>query len=164
MTMMTMMNLNDLLHPDCVNVPLEHDDKKLAIEELVDLLADHYDLDDPDAIKKAVWEREQIRTTGIGQGLAIPHCKASPCHDRLLVAIGKPLHPLDYGSIDNQPVNLIILLASPPDRTSEHIQILAGISRLMLNEDFRNAAYAATTADELYELFSQSQPTKAPTA
>ncbi len=157
---MLMMNLHEILHPECVKVPLVETRKSAAIEELVDVLAGHYDLPDVGAVKTAVLEREKIRTTGIGQRLAIPHCKTGLCGDRLLVAIGKPAKPIDFESIDKKPVELIILLASPPDRTSDHIQVLASVSRLMLQDDFRAAALAATAPGELYDLFGQAQPTQ----
>lgn len=156
-----MMNLHEILHAECVRVPLANTQKAAAIEELVDVLAGHFRIADARAIKTAVLEREKIRTTGIGQGLAIPHCKTALCGDELLVAIGKPAAPIEFESIDNQPVQLIILLASPPDRTSEHIQVLASISRLMLQDDFRAAAFASQSASELFDLFSQHQPSSA---
>jgi len=159
----TVMNLKDILHPECIKVPLEHADKEAVISELVELLSKQFELDQADKILSAVLEREKIRTTGIGQGLAIPHCKSSECGDRMLVAIGKPAQPIDFSSIDGKPVNLIILLASPPDHTSEHIQVLAAISRLMLKDEFREAAFAASSSEELYDLFTQREPTKAGT-
>jgi len=156
------MELYDLLHLECVKVPLDHSGKKAAIDELVDLITPVHGLRDPEAIKTAVWEREQTRTTGIGQGLAIPHCKSPACEDHLLMAIGKPAEPIDFQAIDGLPVRLIILLASPPDRTSEHIQILAQVSRMMLNDEFRAAAYEAKNAEALYSLFARrGQPTQA---
>lgn len=149
------MNLLDILSPDCVRAPLAATDKKSAIDELVDLLAVSGKVSDAKKLKDAVWSREQTRTTGIGQGLAIPHGK-SDCVRTLAMAIGKPKAPIEFASIDHQPVRLIVLLASPPDRTAEHIQALARISRLMTMEDFRERVYGATTSEELFELF-QSQ-------
>jgi len=155
------MNLKDILQPDCIKVPLESIEKEAVITELVGVISSQFELEGTDAILSAVLEREKIRTTGIGQGLAIPHCKSSECGDRMLMAIGKPSEPIAFGSIDGNPVSLVILLASPPDRTSEHIQVLAAISRLMLNDEFREAAFAVSSAEELYELFTQREPTKA---
>ncbi len=149
------MNLLDILSQECVKAPLIATDKRSAIDELVDLLAVAGKVSDARKLKDAVWSREQTRTTGIGQGLAIPHGK-SDCVRTLAMAVGKPERPIDFASIDHHPVKLIVLLASPPDRTAEHIQALARISRLMTMEDFRERVYGATTSEELYELF-QSQ-------
>jgi mannitol/fructose-specific phosphotransferase system IIA component (Ntr-type) len=71
----------------------------------------------------------------------------------LAMAIGKPAAPMDFEAIDGQPVQLIVLLASPPDKMSDHIQALAGVSKLISQNDFRTQVYAATTAAEIYELF-----------
>lgn len=145
------MNLVDILTADCVKVPLVATDKRAVIEELVGLLASSGRVSDPAALRDAVWSREQTRTTGIGHGLAIPHGKSSGMKS-LAMAVGKPAQPLDFEAIDSKPVRLVVLLASPPDKTSDHIQALARISRLMTVEDFRTQIYAATTADEVYEL------------
>jgi fructose-specific phosphotransferase system IIA component len=150
------MNLLDIIEKDAIKVPLEAGDKRSAIEELVDLLAESHLIDDADALKEAVWQREQQRTTGIGEGLAIPHGKCS-CSKELHLAIGRPRQPMDFNSVDKKPVNLIVLLASPPDKTSDHIQALGKISRLVANPQFREAAYQASTAEALYELFEEAE-------
>ena len=145
------MNLLDILTPQSIKAPLAATDKKGVIDELVDLLASISKVSDAAALKDAVWTREQTRTTGIGHGLAIPHGK-SPGLASLAMAIGKPRSPMDFQAIDAQPVRLVVLLASPPDRTSDHIQALARISRLMTMDDFRNKIYAAQSPTEIYEL------------
>jgi len=145
-------NLLDILSPACVKVPLAATTKRGVIEELVDMLASAGKVSDAQALKDAVWTREQTRTTGIGLGLAIPHGKCAGMSG-LAMAIGKPSEPMNFESIDGQPVKLIVLLASPPDKQSDHIQALARISRLMNMEEFRNKAYATTSGAELFELF-----------
>jgi nitrogen PTS system EIIA component len=143
--------LTDILEPDCVKVPLLGQTKEACIYELVDLLIEHTDVQDAEGLKKAVWQRELTRTTGIGHGIGIPHGKASGC-DELCMAIGRPAELLDFGAIDDKPVNLIILLASPLDKTGPHIQALAKISRLLVSEDLRNALQEAGSAQDLYDL------------
>jgi mannitol/fructose-specific phosphotransferase system IIA component (Ntr-type) len=77
----------------------------------------------------------------------------------LAMAVGKPAQPMEFEAIDRQPVKLIVLLASPPDRTSDHIQALARISRLMTMDEFRERIYAAKSAQEIYDLLkSQEKP------
>jgi len=154
------MNLLDLLKLDCIKVPLDHTEKMDVIGELVDTLAAAHGVRDAQTVKEAVWSREKTRTTGIGQGLAIPHAKSEIC-DHLLMAVGKPVEPIDFDSIDHQPVKLIFLLISPPDRTSEHIQTLARISRLMTISEFREAIYSAQSADEVYHLFKEYEQAEA---
>jgi len=144
------MKLTSVLTPDCIKIPLEARSKREAIEELVDLLALRDKLTDPQAVLKAVLDREAARTTGIGKGLAIPHGKSTGT-DRLVMAIGKPEPPLDFDSIDGQRVNLVVLLASPLDQTGPHIQALARFSRFMLNKQFRREVQQAKLPQQVYQ-------------
>jgi len=150
------MNILDILSPNAVKVPLESTDKKAAIEELVDLLHATGAVTNPSLLKKVVWEREQQRSTGIGEGLAIPHGKAD-CSENLSIAIGLPAEPMEYGAVDGKPVCMLVLLSSPPDKTADHIQALGKISRIMGNDQFRRDAYEAASAEELFELFRATQ-------
>jgi fructose-specific phosphotransferase system IIA component len=150
------MNLLDILQPACVKAPLAATDKRAAIDELVDLLTAAGKVSEPQTLKDAVWSREQTRTTGIGHGLAIPHGKCATVNG-LAMAIGKPAQPIDFQAIDGRPVRLIILLASPPDRTADHIQALARVSRLLMMEDFRESVYGSGTGEEIFELFRKQE-------
>lgn len=150
------MNLLDILQPGCIKAPLTATDKKGAIEEMVEVLVAGGKVKDGQTLKDAVWSREQTRTTGIGYGLAIPHGKCAGI-DGLAMAIGRPAVPIDFQAIDGQPVKLLILLASAPDRTSDHIQALARVSRLMNSADFREQIFAAGTAGEIYELLKAQE-------
>jgi len=150
------MNLLDILTPDSVRAPLVATGKREVIAELVGVLSAAGRVPDPKALEEAVWNREQTRTTGIGHGLAIPHGKSAGI-PKLAMAIGKPASPIDFEAIDGQPVRLVVLLASPPDKTSEHIQALARVSRLMTMEAFRTKIYEAETAEEIYSLIKEAE-------
>ena len=150
------MRLTDLLEPDCIKVPLTATDKQDAIYELIDLLAESGRINDVPTVRDAVWQRESTRTTGIGHGLAIPHGKCTCC-EKLVMAIGRPDQPIDFQSIDGQPVSLIILLISPADQTGPHIQALASVSRLMTNADFRKAIREADTPQAVYQLIEDQE-------
>lgn len=150
------MNILDILSPQAIKVPLQATEKKAAIDELIDTLETGGLITQGDALKKVVWEREQQRTTGIGEGLAIPHGKSNASKG-LVIAIGRPNEPIDFGAIDNKPVRLIVLLASPPEKMSDHIQALGKISRLMADPKFRIAAYTAPTAEAMYALFQEAE-------
>ncbi len=152
------MNLLDILSLPTIRSPLSARDKLGVIHELVDVLASAGHVTDPKALKDAVWARECARTTGVGLGLAIPHGKCAGMTG-LAMAIGKPAEPMDFEAIDKQPVRLIVLLASPPDKTSDHIQALAKISRLMTMDAFREKMYGAPSAEAIYDLIkSQERP------
>lgn len=148
------MNLMDILDPACIIAPLDSTDKQAVINELIDRMGDSGNVSDVESLKEAVWTREQTRTTGIGHGLAIPHGKCASLKTQAL-AIGKPAAPIDFEAIDTQPVQLVVLLASPPDKTKDHIEALAHISRLISDADFRERIYSAISPDEIFELVSE---------
>ena len=150
------MILTQILEPTCVKAPLEGKDKESVITELVDLLADNGALIDRDVVLEAVFVREETRSTGIGSGIAIPHGKCSGVKD-LVMSVGIAAEPVDFDSIDAKPVSIIILLASPIDRTGPHIQALARISRLMLDEDFKSKLEKASSPEEVYGLISNKE-------
>jgi fructose-specific phosphotransferase system IIA component len=147
------MILTQILQPTCIKAPLQSTDKDSSITELVDLLADNGLLHDRDAVLEAVLMREQTRSTGIGSGIAIPHGKSTGVED-LVMAIGIAREAIDYDSVDNKPVKIILLLASPLDRTGPHIQALARISKLMLDENFKTKLENAPSPEDVYELIS----------
>ena len=150
------MTLTKILQPACVKVPLEGKDKKSAITELVDLLDANGLLLDKNVVLEAVLVREQTRSTGIGTGIAIPHGKCSAVKE-LVMAIGITAEPVDFASIDGKPVTIIILLVSPANQTGPHIQALARISKLMLDEQFKQGLEKATSAEQAYELLSNKE-------
>ncbi len=148
------MNLTKILEPRSVRVPLEGKNKQSAIIELIDVLNDNGQLLDRDEVQKAVMLREQTRSTGIGSGIAIPHGKCKAVKE-LVMAIGIAKEPIDFESVDDKPVSIIILLVSPAEQTGPHIQALAKISKLMLDEQFKKSLEEAASAEELYELLSK---------
>ncbi|MFN4244010.1 MAG: PTS sugar transporter subunit IIA [Tepidisphaerales bacterium] len=150
------MKLTDIIKPANIRVPLQATTKAAAIEELVNLLAANQEITDPAKVLAAVLEREATRTTGIGNGVAIPHgkCTGTP---RLIMAVGKAAAPIDFQAIDGRPVSLIWLLTSPPDQTGPHITALARISRLMINDKVRVALAGATTAEQIYDIIRQNE-------
>ena len=150
------MILTQILQPTCVKVPLEGKDKNAVISELIDLLDADGLLSDKNAASEAVFMREQTRSTGIGSGIAIPHGKCKAVKE-LVMAVGIAHQPIDFESVDGKPVTIVILLVSPADQTGPHIQALAKISRLMLDQEFKQALERAGTADEAYELLSKKE-------
>ena len=150
------MTLTQILQPTCVKAPLDGKDKDSVITELVDLLAENNLLVDRDVVLEAVFTREQTRSTGIGSGIAIPHGKCNGVED-LVMAVGIAPEPVNFDSIDQKPVSIVILLASPADRTGPHIQALARISRLMLDDEFKTKLENAASPEEVYQLISTKE-------
>src|SRR5204863_2148648 len=145
------MRLSELLKPENIKLGLAAKNKNEAIAELVTLLATNKEVTDAKKVLDAVLEREGTRTTGIGNGLAIPHGKCTGT-DHLVMAVGKAATPIDFQAIDGRPVTWIWLLTSPPDKTGPHIHALARISRLMTIDKFRQALGAAKSSKEVYEI------------
>jgi len=148
------MKLTEILRPECVRAPLKAREKYEAITELVDVLAEAGRIYDREVVLRAVLDRERTASTGVGMGLAVPHGKCGGCSD-LVMSVGKPAEPIDFESKDRDPVQIIVLLASPPDKTGPHIQALARVSRLMMTDSFRERLPAVQSADELFELIRE---------
>jgi fructose-specific phosphotransferase system IIA component len=147
------MTLTQVLQTNCVKVPVEGRDKEAVITELVDLLEASGALMDRDVALEAVLTRERIQSTGTGAGIAIPHGKCNAVKE-VVMAIGIAREPIEFESIDGQPVKILFLLVSPADQTGPHIQALAAISKLMINEQFRHKLEQADCADDVYTLLS----------
>jgi mannitol/fructose-specific phosphotransferase system IIA component (Ntr-type) len=150
------MTLTEILDSNCIRVPLEAANKTGAITELVDALDRTGILGDRDQTLRAILSREETRSTGIGEGLAVPHGKTNGCR-RLALAVGRPAAPIDFGSKDGKPCQIIFLLASPIDETGPHIQALARISRLWLTPEFRAAMLAAQNANDVFAAIERHQ-------
>ena len=150
----TLMQLTDLLQPDCVKVTLGATDKYQAITELVDLLHEKGLLQDYALVLKTVMDREAVRSTGIGQGFAIPHGKCNAVA-KPVMALGKLKQPIDFQSIDGRPVAIIVLLISPVEQTGLHIQILARVSRVMTDRHAREEIAQAASPEELCHIISK---------
>ena len=150
------MRLTEILKPANIKIPLDARTKADAIGELVNVLAASGDVTDAKKVLEAVLEREATRTTGIGNGLAIPHGKCAGTKD-LVMAIGRAAVPIDFQAIDGRPVSIIWMLASPPDKTGPHIHALARISRLMTLDKFRAALLNAKTPQEAFDIITAQE-------
>jgi fructose-specific phosphotransferase system IIA component len=150
------MILTQILQPTCVKVPLEGKDKNAVITELVNVLDENGLIQNKETVLDAVFTRERTRSTGIGSGIAIPHGKCNAVRE-LVMALGIASDPIDFDSVDRRPVSIVILLVSPADQTGPHIQALARISRLMLDEDFKKALENAQSAKAAYDLMSERE-------
>ena len=150
------MLLTQILQPSCVKVPLDAKDKESAINELVDILGQNGQLSDKNAVLNAVLTREKTRSTGIGSGIAIPHGKCKAVKE-LVMSMGIAAEPINFDSVDGKAVSIIILLVSPLDQTGPHIQALARISKLMLDEKFKQKLEETTSTEEAYELLKKKE-------
>lgn len=150
------MNLRKVLSPDAVWVDLKATTKEGIIEEMVDRLIAAGKLTDRAAAIAAIVEREEKMSTGMQNGVAIPHGKTDSVTE-LITAIGIQCNGVDFKSIDDLPATIFVLTLSPVNRTGPHIQFLAEISRIISHADVRAKLLAAKTHGEIYELMTGKQ-------
>jgi mannitol/fructose-specific phosphotransferase system IIA component (Ntr-type) len=148
--------LSELLSQDRIKVPLGSRTKDELLRELVDLVASAGQPGSAEAILAAVREREQLLSTGIGSGVAIPHGK-TPEVDQLLMAAGVAASPVDFDALDGQPVELFFLLVGPESASGAHIKALSRISRLLRREPLRNSLRTVKSSVEFLDLVRASE-------
>jgi len=130
------MKIMDFLNPKAINVDLKAKDKKGAIKELVDLLAGSGDIKNKEELVRILMDRETLGSTGIGQGIGIPHGK-SPRVKKLVSAFGVSKKGIEYDSLDGEPVYIFFLLVAPEESAGPHLKALARISRLLKDKYVR---------------------------
>ncbi|HET7599756.1 MAG TPA: PTS sugar transporter subunit IIA [Gemmatimonadales bacterium] len=143
------MLLSDLLVPEGVIVPLAARDKAGVLGELAGRLASRTGGDYQDVLR-AVVEREQVLSTGIGFGVAIPHGK-SPTVPELALVCGVSAEPIAYGAIDGEPVRLFFMIVGPESSAGQHVKVLSRIARLVRHADVRERLLAARTPAEFHQ-------------
>ncbi len=147
------MDLSDLIAPDRVLSGCKAASKKQALLELSAVAARHTGLGER-VIFEALMERERLGTTGVGQGIAIPHAKLAELPG-LCGFFSRMSTPIDFEAIDDQPVDLIFLLLAPETAGAEHLKALARISRLLRNKSVCDKLRAASDASALFALLTQ---------
>ena len=142
------MKLMEILSPKSTIVDLKGETKEAIIEELVDALEVGKVITDKGKVLKAVLEREKVMSTGIGDGIAIPHGK-SDAVIRLAAALGTQRRGVEFEALDGEAAYVFFLLVSPANISGPHIKALARISRLLKNDDFKKKLIASSTAEEV---------------
>jgi phosphoenolpyruvate-protein phosphotransferase len=146
-----------MLAVDQLHLDADATTKAEAIKLLTDGLGIAGRADQPRAVEEAVWRREETYSTGFGHGFAVPHCK-SPAVGASTVAIARLRQPVEWGSLDGEPVDVVILLAirdGGGDTAKEHMRIFAKLSRLVMRDEFRDGIRAAATPADLYALLAE---------
>ena len=131
-------------------------EKADILSKLIDLIDASGFINNPAQFRADIYERELIMSTGIGLGIAIPHCKSSAV-DKLTAAIGIPTEPIEYDALDGKKVEIIIMIATPLTQHAEYLRLLSKITFLLKNKEQRKRVLSATSADELYQIFSTSK-------
>lgn len=150
------MLLTELLTPDRIRIPLVSTAKEDVLRELVDVLNAACPLDDKADVLRAVMEREAVLSTGIGNGLAIPHGK-SPSVPALALAAGTARPGIDFDALDGEPVTLFFLLVGPQSAAGDHVKALSRVSRLLRRDAVRTRLSEASTPEEFYRLLGEAE-------
>ena len=150
------MKVYELLETNKILTGFKSEDKNNVINELVDLLKDDKRVIDLEDVRKCVFEREEKMSTGVGKGFAIPHGKTNSVED-ILAAFGKSETPIEYNSLDGEPVHLIFLLIGKENLLAKHIKLLSRISRMMNNEEFRKKLVEAESKEEIQKIFQEEE-------
>lgn len=150
------MQIRELLSKETVVIGLAAEDKATAIAAVIELLANHSAINDIEAVRAAVIEREELMSTGVGKGLALPHAKTRSVQASV-AALAITKDPIEYDAVDGEPVRIIFLLVGPLDAKSQHVRILSRISRLMNRADVRAKFLSATSSAELLKYVEESE-------
>ncbi len=150
------MKISDILDEKFIIEDLKGSSKEEVINEVVNLFEHDGRVQDIDKVREAVIEREKIMSTGVGKGFAIPHGKTNSVTE-ILAAFGKTRRPIDYQSLDNQPVHLVFLLVGKDNLVGTHIKLLSRISRMMNKDEFRQRLIDADTKTEILAIFRQEE-------
>ena len=151
------MKLTDFVVREAIVPDLQAADKESAIRGLVTSIKDAgaIQASDEDGIVAAIMKREELGSTGIGRGVAVPHTK-HPNVDGLIATVAICHDGVDFASLDGDAVHILFLLVSPPDKPGDHLRGLENISRHLRSETFCNFLQQARTQDEVWELLCEA--------
>ena len=153
------MKIRDLLAAESIELNGKVTGKKEALDAMVDLMAKSGKINDVEVYRKGVYAREEESTTGIGEGIAIPHCKSDSVSRPGLAAMVVP-EGVDFDSLDGEKVNLIFLIAAPNTKENVHLDVLSKLSVLLMDEDFTANLRNAKTVDEFLHVIDAAEEEK----
>ena len=151
------MKFNDFVNTTAIRADLAASDKESVIREMVLALVESAQIkgDEQDSIIKAIMKREELGSTGIGRGVAVPHTK-HPSVEKLVGTVGVSADGVDFNSLDGEKVQIFFLLISPPDRPGDHLRALENISRQLRDETFCRFLKQSKTADDIQQLLEEA--------
>ncbi len=151
------MQLSDFVVSEAILSDLKVESKENAIRAMVESLKNSGTIkaEDEESIVAAILKREELGSTGIGHGVAVPHTK-HPSVDRLIATVALAKEGVDFASLDGEAVYILFLLISPPDRPGDHLRGLENISRHLRNQNFCNFLKQAKTSQDIVELLQEA--------
>ena len=150
------LSISGLLTPERICVGLDAGTKQDAINEVVDLLSSSPEVRDVEQLRADVFTREQVMSTGVGKGLALPHAQSAAVSNTL-VAFAVTKNLVDYNALDGVPVRLILLLVGPENERAIHVRLLGRISRLMNDPSFRALLIDADDEDAIVDIITKAE-------
>lgn len=153
------MKIEDLLSPDLMIMDLKATTQEEAIKEMANLEVKQGVVNNEEEFIKSIWAREKESTTGIGEGIAMPHAR-NKYINRAAVLFAKSPKGIDYKALDGQPVHLFFMITAPAGADNTHLQALAKLSSLLINPDVVNALKAAATPEEVIDIFKKAEAEK----
>ncbi len=150
------MKITDLLSSETLDINASASNKHDVIEKAVALISKSGVIKDVETYKQGVYHREEESTTGIGEGIAIPHCKSDFVSKPALAAMVLK-DGVDYDSLDGEKVNLLFLIAAPNSEDNIHLEVLARLSNLLMDEDFKNNLVNATSKEEFLKVIDDAE-------
>jgi PTS system nitrogen regulatory IIA component len=157
------MHLKQILKIEFINAGLSAGNKAEALAELVDTIIQGGLKPDYSSIIEVLKQRENLGSTGIGEGVAIPHGKISGLDD-IVVAFGRSIEGIPYDSLDGKPVHIFFLLLAPENSSGQHLKILAKISKMLKDVDFREKLLKAKSQSDLYKIILDQEKDMFPTS
>ncbi len=152
------MKITDILNEKVIVTKLPGTSKTDILNAMIELAATSDRVIDKEKMRSAILEREKIMSTGVGSGFAIPHGKTDAVQD-IVAAFAITEQPIDYQSLDDQPVRIVFLLVGKDNSVGPHIKLLSRISRLMNKEEFRKKLIDAESPSEILQIFKQEEST-----
>lgn len=143
------MQIQSLLTPGRTVCGVEGESKRQVLEALANVIAKDVPTIDADDLLRRFMARERLGSTGIGHGIAIPHCRTNQCPSAVGALITLK-HPVNFDAIDSQPVDILFAMLVPEDAHKEHLENLAALATVLNNNQFRARLRSAETSDELY--------------
>lgn len=153
------MKMMDFLNKKAISVDIKARDKEGVIEELVDLLAGATEIKNKEELVKAVLSRESLGSTGIGQGVGIPHAKSQNVKE-LVAAFGLSKNGVNFDSLDGESVHIFFLLIAPEESAGPHLKALARISRMLKDKYFRELLRKAKDENEVLRIIQEEDSKK----
>ena len=144
----------DLLEKDVIKVPLESTEKNGILKELIDVLKKAGKISETEEVYKALRAREDQCSTGLEEGVAVPHAKTSAVQ-KLTLALGIAPDGVDYEALDGKPSKVFFMMLAPPDQSGPHIQALSEIARMTQSASLMRLLVSSRTPEEILELFTE---------